>query len=221
MKTAGTLIISFLLAAPVFADGAITVFGGGFSRDRIASYESLTPGPTYTPSTKTQTQWNGEIGVAASHALNQWWSAEASIAYRQSHSYVSVFVPVGAGGVAGPGGTSAPVTLNREARTFPIDASMRFHFANGSRWKPYVSAGARFVNASNVLVNYFTPDASGYSPVQTKRADNRLSAEVGAGLTVMLTRRFGLRGDVKRLLRSDDSPFDPLTRTTYGMEWKF
>lgn len=48
-----------------------------------------------------------------------------------------------------------------------------------------------------------------------------MSAELGAGMTVMLTRGFGVRGDVKRLLRSDESPFDPRERTPFGMEWKF
>ncbi|HEX3580700.1 MAG TPA: outer membrane beta-barrel protein [Thermoanaerobaculia bacterium] len=212
MKTATTLIISLILAAPVLADDTITLFGGGFSRERITTVASSTPPPIYTPTGKTETQWNGEIGLAASHSWNKWWSTEASIAYRQSHAYVSEFIATEYGNV--------PATVNREVRTFPIDASMLLHVVNESRWKPYVSAGARYVNASNVAVNDFTPDANGSFLVRTKRADDRLSAEVGAGMTVMLTRTLGIRGDVKHLLRTDHSPFDPNERTSFGLEWK-
>jgi hypothetical protein len=78
------------------------------------------------------------------------------------------------------------------------------------------------VNGSNVLVNDLTtPDANGLIQVRTKSAADRLSAEAGGGLTMMLTRGFGVRADYKRLLRGDSSEFDPLNRATFGLEWNF
>ena len=113
-----------------------------------------------------------------------------------------------------------PVTSNARVRTVPVDLSMRFHLVNDSRWQPYLSAGGRYVNSPDVTVAYIgAPDPNGSIPVRVRRLDRRMSAETGAGLTVMLTRRFGLRGDVKRLLRGDDSPFDPLKRATFGLQW--
>jgi outer membrane protein with beta-barrel domain len=220
MKTATALIFSLILAAPVFAGDAITVFGGGFSRDHVADGPGVVVGNTFYPP-GPKAEWNGEIGIAASHAWNQRWSTEASVAFRQSHQLVSRFVDIPGGPTNVPGGTFAPVTENARTRTYPVDLSMRYHLANGTRWKPYLSAGARYVNGSHVLVNYIQPDQSGFSPVLVKRAADRRSAEVGGGLTMMLTHGFGVRGDYKRLLRSDDSEFDPINRATFGLEWNF
>jgi outer membrane protein W len=206
MKTATTLIISLILTTPLLANDAITIFGGGFSRDQVAAGPGTVIGGTYYPP-GGKTEWNGEIGIAASHALNQRWSAEASIAYRQSHMLTTQF-----------DGGFAPATTNARVKTLPIDLSMRFHLLDSSRWQPYVSAGARFVKGPNVRQGTSAPPGTIYQPAPV---GDRQSAEVGAGMTVMLTRGFGVRGDVKHLLRNDDSEFDPVNRATFGLEWKY
>lgn len=50
---------------------------------------------------------------------------------------------------------------------------------------------------------------------------DRTSVEAGVGVRVRLTDRTFLRADVMRLLRSDGSPIDPLTRGSAGVTWKF
>ena len=220
MKTATALIFSLILATPLLANDAITIFGGGFSRDQVADGVGVGIGNTYYPP-GSKKEWNGEIGIAASHAWNPRWSTEASVAFKQSHILTTRFVNIPDGNPGVPGVAFVPVTANARTRTYPVDLSMRYHLANGTRWEPYLSAGARYVNGSNVLVNYIQPDQSGFSPVLVKRAADRLSAEVGGGLTLMLTRGFGVRGDYKRLLRNDSSEFDPVNRATVGLEWKY
>ena len=213
MKTATALMFSLILATPVLAGGALTVFGGGFSRDWVTTTGPASSDGTYRPINRQE--WNGEVGLALSHTWSPRWSTEGSLAIEQNHMYAME-------GISAGNNTSGLLPVNAKVRTIPVDLAMRFRLANDKRWKPYVSAGAHYVKAPDVRVGYTgAPDSNGFYSILTRRPDNRLSAEAGAGLTVMLTSRFGVRADVNRLLRSDDSEFDPVNRATFGLEWNF
>jgi outer membrane protein W len=93
---------------------------------------------------------------------------------------------------------------------FPVDLTAQYRFTNGSRWTPYLNAGFRYVSS---------PAHSNVNP--TFGGADRNSPEVGAGTTLRLTPRLGLRFDMTRLLRNDSVLYDPLTRGSVGLSWKF
>jgi outer membrane protein W len=135
--------------------------------------------------------WTGGFGVAFSHRLSPRWSAEAAVAFEQHDSAFS----------SGP----LLVTEGRSFHVFPIDLSTQYRFTSGSPWTPYFVAGVRHVSA---------PDRGfGF--------ENRTSAEVGFGTNLRLTPHLGLRFDVMRLIRNDSVTYDPLTRGSIGLSWKF
>jgi hypothetical protein len=51
--------------------------------------------------------------------------------------------------------------------------------------------------------------------------EDRLSAQAGAGVRVRLTPRTAFRAEATRLLRSEATAFDPLTRFAAGLRWVF
>lgn len=140
---------------------------------------------------------------------------EASLTAERRHMLTTNFV-------FGPSG-SLPSTERVTVDTFPVDVTGRYHFTNRSRFQPYVSAGLRYVHAPDnihepiILTQPLTPISS----IVVKPYANRTSAEVGGGLSFRMTDHVSLQGDVKRLLRNDSAPFDPLTRTSFGLSFKF
>ena len=123
---------------------------------------------------------------------------------------------------------SAPATELRRYRVRPVDLAVTRHFLAGQAVMPYVRAGLRYVDAPN---DPLTTSTIGAFPVGSPFPfipvtvgfgfHDRFSAQAGAGFRVRLTERTALRAEVNRLLRSEGTDFDPLTRYAAGVSWKF
>ena len=119
-----------------------------------------------------------------------------------------------------------PVTEFRRYTVHPIDLVGTRHFFADRRLSPFVRAGVRFVAGPDNLNDAFPgiPPGGTYVPVHSGYGtgfDSRLSTQAGAGVRLHLTPRTALRAEVTRLLRSDESAFDPLTRGAVGVSWQF
>ena len=172
----------------------------------------------YAESSVSGSHWSGGFGFALSHDWTSRWSTELAISQEQHRAaYATSFASDAAG----------HVLITRETRSFtvfPVDVTTRYQFTNSSRWTPYVSAGLRYVDAPSTgtpaVFSVTTPGGPvfmqtgfGFQP--------RTSAQLGAGTLLRITPRFGLRFDVNRLLRSEGVNYDPLTRTSLGVSWRF
>ena len=153
---------------------------------------------------------SGGVGLAWDHAWNKRWSTDASVTWDHRHALVSNF-------------DNTFVTTKREGfETYPIDVMMKYHFLNESRWTPYVSAGLHYVNAPDLKIIVFQQVAGGgLAPVTFDRFGNRLSAQVGVGTSFRITPRVGLQFDLKRQVRQNGIFYDPLTRGSFGVNFKF
>jgi outer membrane protein W len=87
-----------------------------------------------------------------------------------------------------------------------VDLTGRYHFFLPTmRWRPYAGLGMRWVKA----------------PGSPASQDDRLSAQVIAGLDFNLTREWSLRIDAKRLLRDDGAAHDQLMKVSLGAGYRF
>ncbi|MEO8034200.1 MAG: outer membrane beta-barrel protein [Acidobacteriota bacterium] len=179
----------------------------------------FTSNPSYTESSGNS-RWNAGVGLALSKTWNERWSTEFAVAKEQHRAPYTRFqiLPFQSGDQL------IPVTGYRSFRVFPIDLTTQYRFQNDSRWTPYVSAGLRYVASpdggrTTVIAN--TP--AGLTPVNGGFAfdRSRTSAEIGGGVQLRLTPHVGLRFDVMRLLRSDSISYDPLTKASLGVGFKF
>lgn len=157
------------------------------------------------------------IGVAVTYVPNANWDLEFSTASQSYRSPYVHFEPF-------PGsGFEVPVTTFRRYTVHPLELNVARRFFTDRRLSARVSAGVRYVDAPNdpdggpvAMPNVdFVPVREGYGFA------NRASAQAGAGLAFRLTERTALRADVMRLLRNSEVAFDPLTRTSVGVTWRF
>jgi len=165
------------------------------------------------------------ISVGFAYAPVPQWDIELTAG---SQSHVSpytrfVVIPIG-GGLTGP----APFTEFHRYRVRPVDLTVTRHFLPGQAVMPYVRAGLRYVDAPNdpqaITTIGVVPVEGPAFPVTVAEGfgfRNRMSGEAGAGVRVRLTERTALRVEANRLLRSDGTDFDPLTRYAAGVSWKF
>jgi outer membrane protein W len=212
MKARFIAVVAVLIATAAQADDHLTIFVSDLGYESARTTTTFSDGTTAFPVTRKVSEWNGGIGVAFSHAWNARWSTEGSVTFDRHHMTTTRFV------------NSAPFTAREGVNTMPADLMMRFHFPNDSRWQPYVAAGAHYVAAPSATVASFNgiPNENGLFPVTVRSYGNRFSAQAGIGTTFRITPRVGLQFDVKRLLSSDEAvPFDPKTRGSFGVSWKF
>ncbi|HYC91633.1 MAG TPA: outer membrane beta-barrel protein [Thermoanaerobaculia bacterium] len=167
--------------------------------------------------------FNAGIGVAVSYAPTEAWDAELSVASQEHRAlYTRYFTSYDFPGI--PEGEFFPGSEFRNFTVHPITLGVTRRFMAAQRVSPYVRAGVRYIDAPSdpespfvVLPPYFP-----FEPVQPGfNLSDRASVEAGVGVRVRLTDRTFLRADVMRLLRSDGSPIDPLTRGSAGVTWKF
>jgi Outer membrane protein beta-barrel domain len=166
---------------------------------------------------------HGGAGVAVAYSFRPSWDIElaaAATSYREPYvRFFETTLPA----------TGQPITLPAtEFRQFtvrPLDlvATRRFE---GKRLSPYVRAGVRYVaGPDNPNEPYPTAVPNGIYPLVRSGYGagfgDRVSAQAGAGVLLHLTPRTSLRAEVNRLLRTEDSPFDPLTRGALGVSWQF
>lgn len=157
-------------------------------------------------------------GVALTYAVTSNWSAEVGVGMQRRHSHYQTPVPID-----GPPGSFRVEQRSLDMDTYPVDLTAQYRLPSFSRFSPYVGAGMRYVRGPAVggmFVSTGNPDHP-YTQVNTFYADNRASAQVMAGAVLRLTSRAGLLFDVRRLLRSDNVSYDPLTKGSVGFTWKF
>ncbi len=161
------------------------------------------------------------LGIAYGPAPQ--WDVELTIATQTHRSpYTRLFY------TAAPNGPGAlyPVTEFRDYRVNPIDLSVTRHFLVGQRVAPYVRAGMRFVDAPDdpAPMSVAFPSPGDIPILQLQEGfgfQDRTSAQAGAGVRVRLTPRTAFRAEATRLLRSEESDFDPLLRYAAGLSWAF
>ncbi|HET7437553.1 MAG TPA: outer membrane beta-barrel protein [Thermoanaerobaculia bacterium] len=164
------------------------------------------------------------VSVGLSYEPTPQWDTEFTVATQSHRSpYTRFFIMPFPEGQPSP---VVPVTEFRQYRVTPMDLSITRHFNAGQTIAPYVRAGARYVSApddpsqpSTFVITPGTPN-----PLQVHEGyglKDRLSGEAGAGVRIRMTPRTALRVEATRLLRSDESDFDPLTRFAVGLNWMF
>jgi hypothetical protein len=150
------------------------------------------------------------------------WDVELTVASQRHRSpYTRLFyLPM-----YGQPGLLTPVTEFREYRVMPVDLSVTRHFLTDRAVAPYVRAGVRHVTAPNdpPSLPVATPPTN-VPAVQVSEGyglHDRTSAQAGAGVRIRLTPRTALRAEATRLIRSEESDFDPLLRYALGLSWVF
>ncbi|HET8772711.1 MAG TPA: hypothetical protein VFP80_02925 [Thermoanaerobaculia bacterium] len=111
-------------------------------------------------------------------------------------------------------------------RVQPVDLSVTRHFLTDQTIAPYVRAGVRYVRAPEdpTPVTTAFPSPSDIPLFQVREGygfEDRASAQAAAGVRVRLTPRTAFRAEATRLLRSEESDFDPLLRYAVGLSWMF
>lgn len=200
MKRAFVAIAALLLSTSAIAAEHLTLFASDIGHETH----------------RTQGEWTGGVGLAFSHEWNARWSTEGSIMIDQRYLDGLVFLTLTPSNPP----QVAPATIRKRTTTTPLDLMMRHHFPNGSRWQPYVAAGAHYTNAPDITVAVLPKPGDVPAPVVVKRYDSRFSAQVGVGTTLRITPRSALQFDLRRLVRDDGAPFDPLTRLSFGVNWR-
>jgi hypothetical protein len=142
------------------------------------------------------------------YAPNAAWDVEAGVSEQSYEQPVSTF-SVGAN-------PAIPITMMRHYTAHPIDLFVTRHFPVSG---PVLRAGARYVEAAGQQPRTTFGDSL---PVTSFTGiERRASAQAGGGVLLRLTPRTALRAEVTRLLRSNGSRVDPLTRTAAGLSWHF
>jgi hypothetical protein len=165
------------------------------------------------------------VAVGVAYAPTPQWDVEMTVASQTHRSpYTRIFY---VSGIDGAPGQTYPVTEFHDFRVTPVDLSVTRHFLTDRAIAPYVRAGVRYVAAPDdpspapaVIVGQ--PIGSPLIPIGGGFGlEDRTSAQAGAGVRVRLTPRTAIRAEATRLLRSEASPFDPLTRYAIGVSWLF
>lgn len=147
----------------------------------------------YTES-RGNSDFGGDVGVSLEYRLRQKWSMELSYTFEKRHDFVAVTTHY-------PDGSVLLDTRRTTVQTHPVDLVGLYHFETGSRWKPYIGAGARYgVSQRPFLYKY------------------ALHGEVVGGVDFQFTDKLSLRLDVKRVLTGD---FDRIANGSVGVGWKF
>jgi len=151
---------------------------------------------------ESSAKFDTAYGASFEHMFSNRFSAEVSVTSQNARRIVRMF-----------SSGSAPMFGVASNHLYPIDANVSYHALTGSRWKPYLGAGLRYVrdtfHGPGLLYEYF-PTVTTVDP------------EVSGGLVVHLNRTFGLRFDAKQVLGSNRSTVaDPEFKASAGLSVRF
>lgn len=152
----------------------------------------------YTESDLSGSNLHGGLGLGLEYQFSDRWSGELSVTREKNATWTV--------GVIGADG--AYEARNFEIVAHPVDAVAQYHFFTENAWKPFVGIGARYVSSTG-------PGA----PYEYEKT--RLAPQLTAGFYYNITRRLGLRVDMKRLLSSDSTFYDDSRKLSVGVGWKF
>jgi outer membrane protein W len=178
------LLVFLFAALPLVAQDRnvrVTIFASQVSMDG----EELDNG------FETEFEDGDGFGLAASMPFNRWVGVEASVFSLRSESRLLF---------AG----EAPLELGR-ADLVPISLGVQAHLTGGSRFDPYIGAGASYVIASDLYSEDL--DIVGIGRVDV---DNEFTYYLNAGIGFDFTPRFGIAIDGRMI------PYKPSTRGATG-----
>lgn len=161
----------------------------------------------------SNSEWTGAGGISLDHAWNARWSTEASVALERRYRFHGVFLDAG-------NGMTAPAMVRDRVDTYPMDLLMRFHFPNDTRWTPYIALGGHYVAAPSIT-DFSTGRGIFPGPITLIHYNDRFGGEFGAGTTFRITPHVGLQFDLKQQLRLHPEFFDPVSRGSIGVNWKW
>jgi len=154
-------------------------------------------------SSQSGTDLDASYGVAFNHMFNQHLSGELSVTSQQIRRNFSNFSVPG------------PATFGSYTDTlYPIDANISYHFLTGSRWKPYVGAGLRYLDNSVLYTG---------GPLGDRRISSRtVDPEVSGGVTFQFRPNLGLRFDAKQIVGNSNSALgDTAFSGSVGLSFRF
>ncbi|HEV7764969.1 MAG TPA: outer membrane beta-barrel protein [Thermoanaerobaculia bacterium] len=216
------LILSLFCSLPLFAADAPNAHW----RISVLATEISTSGnSSFAGNDAWSNDAHAGVGLGLAYVFSPQWDAEFTVASQTHRSpYTRLFyaeMPNQQPGII------VPATEFREYRVTPVDFSITRHFLVDQPIAPYVRAGVRYVGAPDdptTLATFINgpSDVPQFVPVSEGFGLNdRVSAQVGAGVRVRLTERTALRAEATRLIRSEEQTFDPLMRYAVGFSWMF
>jgi hypothetical protein len=144
------------------------------------------PGGSSSDSGSTFT---GEIGVAFQRMLAPNWSIEAAVSRRSDREGFTIFDPSG----------NVIEQHISTIRSTPVDLAAQYRFVNASSWKPYVEAGARWINGPG---------------------DTRVLGAAGGGVVWQFSHSLALRFD-GRVFFGKRPAFLDSVNGSLGLGWRF
>ena len=172
-------VLALLVALPIFAQqqpNAIFVF--------VSNPQIVASGGSH---------YEGAFGVAFRRMLGEHWSVQAAVS--RDHERTGFITRDPSGNVIVDGVVNA--------RSTPVDLIGYYHFVNGSSWKPYIGAGARWMNAPSGVY-----------------ASRNVLATIDGGITWQFHPSLALRFDSQVLLGSRPPWADRVTGG-FGLGWRF
>jgi outer membrane protein W len=164
------------------------------SPDKPLRVSLLATDVTYTESDSSGSNLDTGFSIGLQYQFNPRWSAEASYG-REEHT----------AGVAIYNGPTFVAIDRRTVTSQPVEFTGQFNFANDSRWKPYIGAGARYISK---------PDDG------TRFSETQVAPLVTAGVHFQITPAFSLRAEGKAKI-GDDRYYDSQFKTAIGVGWRF
>jgi hypothetical protein len=170
--------------------------------------------------TTERTEDSAGLGAGAGASIAYKVSDRVSLAFATAvQSYTAPFTSLE---LVGGTNTVVPVTRNKTLQVQPVELNAAYRVPLGRRWATDILAGVRYVQ-SPATGSTFVPITPG-GPVNVPlgfRLSDRTSGQLGTRIVFELTPRTELQVETWRLMRQDNSPADPLTRTSAGVAWRF
>lgn len=144
-------------------------------------------------------------GASFDHMFTERFSGELSVSSQRFRRYLRTFT-----------GSSEPTSELFTDRLYPIDVNISYHLLNGSRWKPYLGAGLRYVN--DTFQGYEGTRRTAFY----RNAVRTIDPEISGGITLQFNRTLGLRFDAKQVFGSNRSDVaDPEFKASAGLSFRF
>jgi outer membrane protein W len=153
-------------------------------------------------SSATGSNFETSYGAAFGHMFNKNWSVELSVTSQPIQRTTIILFA-----------TQPTVYTTFRDRLYPIDANISYHFLTGSRWKPYVGGGARYLDYKTRLD----------LPTGVQRFSQRfVDPEITGGLTFQFRPNLGLRFDAKKIIGTSQSVLgDSALSGSLGLSFRF
>ena len=157
--------------------------------------------------------WEGGSGIAFEQRLGHWFSIEVAAELRRD------IVSVTSGGrLCGPFRNTCFDTHRMRVSSTPVVLTSRFSHSIAKNFSGWLLGSARYVPTP--AVRDLTPQTAvprGYFSVAVR---SRVDPEFGAGAAVLVSRRFSVFAEGRRMLRHD-AAWDPRHRINAGLRASF